>query len=162
MIRNGSPVYSNPGSRTEVNWQAKVLPDGTIDFFEDGVLNVYDEIQSHKDSCSIELALQRFAMGDSSALQRTQGAYGDFTVFPKTFAEVLQLMINGQNYFDSLPKEVRRNFDNDVNKFFASMDDMSGFMKKLGLSSSEEGTSAGAPVAPLHSDSSSGGAVGES
>ncbi|UPW41604.1 internal scaffolding protein [Peromfec virus RodF8_43] len=136
MIRSVGPSFSNSGSSTEINWKAKVLPDGTIDFFQDGVLNTYDEIQSYKDSCSIELALERFSLGDTSALQRVQGAYGDFTTFPKTFAEVLQVMINAENYFDSLPKEVRRNFDNDLNKFLASMDDTSSFLEKLGVSSS--------------------------
>lgn len=124
---------TNAGSPTEIVYRGKVERDGTINLVEDGVRDVYMDIQSHKDSCSIELALKRFALGDVSALQQRQGAYGDFTTFPRTFAEVLQVMINAENYFDSLPAEIRRNFDNDLNKFLASLDSPEHFASKMGI-----------------------------
>lgn len=124
---------TNAGAKTEVVYRGKVERDGTINLVEDGVRDVYMDIQSHKDSCSIELALKRFALGDVSALQQRQGAYGDFTTFPRTFAEVLQVMINAESYFDSLPAEIRRNFDNDLNKFLASLDSPEHFASKMGI-----------------------------
>lgn len=79
------------------------------------------------------MALKRFALGDESALQVTQGAYGDFTTFPKTFAEVLQVMINSEDYFNQLPIDIRRNFDFNFNKFLSSLDDPVGLASKLGF-----------------------------
>lgn len=130
-----SRPYSNPGTPYEVNYSVKLEKDGTINLTEDGKIDLYAQIQSHKDSCSIELALKRFALGDESALQRTQGAFGDFTVFPNTFAEVLQVMIDSRAYFDSLPVEARRNFDFDFNKFISSLDDPVSMGQKLGFPS---------------------------
>lgn len=135
MLEYGTKArpYSNPGTPYEPNYVAKVERDGTINLSVDGVIDTYAQIQSHKDSCSIELALKRFALGDESALQRTQGAFGDFTTFPRTFAEVLQVMIDAQNYFDGLPVDVRRGFDFDFNKFISSLDDPVATGEKLGL-----------------------------
>lgn len=127
--------FANPGTPYEINYSAKLESDGTINLVEDGKIDLYSQIQSHKDSCSIELALKRFALGDESALQRTQGAFGDFTAFPNTFAEVLQVMIDSRQYFDSLPADTRRNFDFDFNKFLSSMDDPVSMGEKLGFTS---------------------------
>lgn len=130
--------FANPGTPYEVNYSAKLESDGTINLVEDGKIDLYSQIQSHKDSCSIELALKRFALGDESALQRTQGAFGDFTAFPNTFAEVLQVMIDSRQYFDSLPVDVRRNFDFDFNKFISSLDDPASLVQKLRFPSLED------------------------
>lgn len=126
--------FSNPGVPYEVNYSAKLEKDGTINLVADGSFDLYAQIQSHKDSCSVELALKRFALGDESALQRTQGAFGDFTAFPNTFAEVLQVMIDSRTYFDALPADVRRNFDFDFNKFIASLDDIDALKEKMNIS----------------------------
>lgn len=123
---------SATGNGFEPIFKSKVQRDGVIKLEQDGERNVYEEIQSHKDSCSIELALARASLGDDSLLHRTQGAFGDFTTFPKTFAEVLQVMINAESYFDGLPAEIRNNFGNDFNRFLAQLDspDLPG---KLGM-----------------------------
>lgn len=141
--------YANSGTPYEVNYSAKLESDGTINLVEDGKIDLYSQIQSHKDSCSIELALKRFALGDDSALQRTQGAFGDFTSFPNTFAEVLQVMIDSRRYFDELPVDVRRNFDFDFNKFLSSMDDPVSMGEKLGFTSLKDVSVSIDAVAPV-------------
>lgn len=95
---------------------------GVMHLKEAGKHDLYGEIQSHKDSVDIHVLLARYRNGDTEALQRVQGAYGDFTQMPTTFAEALNTMIAAQQYFQGLPVEVRSRFGHDFNRFIASMD----------------------------------------
>ena len=131
-------VYQKPGSPVHVLYSSKVDEDGNIQLVESGVEDIYDSIQSHKDSCDIHVLLKRFANGEVDVLSRVQGAYGDFTSFPSTYAELLNSMIAGQAYFESLPVEVRAKFDHSFERFMASMDNMPEFLEKLGVSSAPD------------------------
>lgn len=131
-----SRVYQKPGSSVHVLYSSKVDEDGNIQLVESGVEDIYDSIQSHKDSCDIHVLLKRFANGEVDVLSRVQGSYGDFTSFPSTYAELLNSMIAGQSYFESLPVEVRAKFDHSFERFMASMDNMPEFLEKLGVSPS--------------------------
>lgn len=101
-------VIENPGTPIRVLYTSKVADDGNIELIPSGTENLYDFIQSHRDSVDIHVILQRFANGDTTALSRAQGNYGDFTNLPSTYAELLNTMIAGENYFNSLPLEIRR------------------------------------------------------
>lgn len=125
-------VIENPGSPVRVLYTSKVAEDGNIELIPSGTENLYDFIQSHKDSVDIHVILNRFANGDTNALSRVQGSYGDFTDMPTTYAELLNTMIAGENYFNSLPVETRAEFDHSFEKFMVSMDNMPEFIKKLG------------------------------
>lgn len=126
-------VIENPGSPVRVLYTSKVADDGNIELIPSGTENLYDFIQSHRDSVDIHVILQRFANGDSAALSRVQGNYGDFTNLPSTYAELLNTMIAGENYFNSLPLETRAKFDHSFEKFMVSMDNMPKFIEMLGL-----------------------------
>lgn len=84
-----------------------------------GEEDTYPLIQSYKDSCSINYLLAKYANGDVNALSKVQGVYGDFTQLPKSFAEVLQRVIDGENFFNSLPLDIRQQFGNDFRRWFA-------------------------------------------
>lgn len=126
-------VIENPGSPVRVLYTSKVADDGNIELIPSGTENLYDFIQSHRDSVDIHVILQRFVNGDTAALSRVQGNYGDFTAMPKTYAELLNTMIAGENYFNSLPLETRSKFDHSFEKFMVSMDNMPDFIQKLGF-----------------------------
>lgn len=98
-----------------------VQEDGQIELKEVGKHSVYNEIQSYKDSCDINVLIERFKNGDIDALnQRSDGAYGDFATLPKTHAEILQIMIDARNSFDRLPVATKQKFNNDFNYWFAT------------------------------------------
>lgn len=137
------PVFQHPGDPEKSIYHPKLQPDGTIELEETGKEDFYGYIQSHKDSCDIHVLLKRFENGDETALSRMQGIYGDFTQTPKTFAEALNAMIAGEQMFDRLPAEVKAKFDNSLEKFMVSMDDMPSFLDKLGYSSDSTETSSG-------------------
>lgn len=99
----------------------KLMPDGTIKLTEVDRIDIKAEINSHASTCDMAYILSRLKFGDVSVLNGKEGVYGDFTVFPKTYAEMLQLVQSGEDAFDSLPLDVRASFDNDINKWFATI-----------------------------------------
>lgn len=120
-MRFASDKYvSDPGSPFHTLYRPKVGKDGVIELVESGVENTDDYIQSFADSCDINVILSRVANGETELLHQRNGIFGDFTGMPKTYAEALQLHIDSNRLFESLPADVRKKFDNDENKFFAS------------------------------------------
>lgn len=120
MVRffNGKQV-SESGSPIKDIFSPVVNKDGTISLEKSGEENLQEYIDSFRDECDINVILAKYASGDVSVLNKRNGSYGDFTKMPKTYAEMLQLQINSNNYFKSLPKEIREKFNNDANQFFA-------------------------------------------
>lgn len=118
------PVYSETGSPVCNLYSPAVKADGSFTLEVVGKRNIYDEIQSHADSCDLKLILERFARGEVDVLSRRQGLYGDVTAFPTTYAEMLNVIVQAQAEFDAFPVSVKERFDNDVNKFIARMDDV--------------------------------------
>lgn len=129
-------VFQNAGSRERTIYASHVDDAGVVVLAPAGKENLYDYIQSFKDSTSIPLILARYAAGDASVLARKQGSFGDFTNMPKTYAEMLNTMVQGRKIFDDLPVEVRAKFDHSFERFMASMDNMPDFLDKLGYEAS--------------------------
>lgn len=125
-------VIQTPGVREKVLYSSEVQVDGTIKLVESGKEDLYAYIQSHRDSVDINVLVARYQSGDVSALSRVQGSFGDFTEFPKTYSELLNAMIAGEQFFQSLPVDVRARFDHDFNKFLVGMDDMPSWLSKMG------------------------------
>lgn len=131
-------VYQPAGSPEKILYSPVFDKSGVWHLEETGKENLYDYIQSHADSVDIHVILKQFEQGDVSVLSRVQGAYGDFTQMPKTFAEALNTMIAAEQYFMSLPVETRAQFGHNFNQFIASMD-APDFTTRMGI----------APEAPL-------------
>lgn len=114
-------ICSNIGSPLKVLYRAQVDKHGTVELIEAGRENLYEFIQSHKDGVDIHVLLQRFQNGDVSVFSRVQGICGDFTQVPKTYADMLNIVIAGEQYFNALPVEERAKFGHSFEKFIASM-----------------------------------------
>ena len=136
-ISDHKRFISNPGSPFKFIYSPKVNKDGSIDLVVKEKTSLYDYIQSFKDSCDINVLIRRYQQGDTAALMRAQTMYGDFTEMPKTYAEFLQVAIDGENYFDTLPPEVRQKFDNNFAKFVAAIGSPE-FLDALGIKSEQD------------------------
>lgn len=121
------PVHEGLGSRVKQLYAPKFSDSGVLYLEEAGKHDLYAEIQSHRDSVDIHVLLARYRNGDESAFERIQGAYGDFTKMPATFAEALNTMIAAEQYFKSLPVEIRSKYGHDFNQFISAMDSPSWF-----------------------------------
>lgn len=98
----------------------KVNDDGSICVVETGKTNLYEKIQASKDETLVYNILDKFNAGDVSVLQQRRGTYGDFTDMPETLVEAQQTLIDAENYFYSLPLEVRKEFNHSVSEFLSS------------------------------------------
>lgn len=118
-------VHANGGNPIKTLYAAKVDQNGSVTLIEAGKENLYDYIQSHKDSCDINVIMKRFARGDVTALQQRQSFFGDFLNAPSSYAEALNSMIVAENYFESLPLDERSKYDHNFHKFLLSLDNVS-------------------------------------
>lgn len=122
MFGKRDRIHCNPGNPMKIVYKPNVREDGIIELVEAGQESLYDFIQSWKDSVDINVILARYANGDVDALSKVQGAYGDFTQFPTTYAEMLNRVIQGKHMFESLPLEIREKYNHDFSQFIAGMD----------------------------------------
>lgn len=125
--------FSNPGSGVRPVRSPVVQPDGSIVVETVGKENLQDYINSFEDVTNINSVLARYQSGDPTALNARAELYGDFTVVPKTYAQMLQKVIDAEHLFDSLPADTRSKFGYDFHRFFAASAD-ENFLDLLGLS----------------------------
>lgn len=123
MFDKRARVHCDSGNAMKIVYKPTVRDDGVVELVEAGQESLYDYIQSWKDSVDINIILARYANGDVDALSKVQGAYGDFTQFPKTYAEMLNRVIQGKHMFASLPLDIREKYNHDFGQFIAAMDE---------------------------------------
>lgn len=122
LYRDRKRVFSVPGSSEIPTYRPVIGDSGAIDLIQDGLLNIYDQIQSHKDSCDVNLMIKRFENGDLTALGTPRDpVYMDVTDMPKTYAELYQKVIDAKNEFYALPLDLREKFDFDPDKYISQM-----------------------------------------
>lgn len=112
--------YSNPGSAVRPVYAPSVAYNGSMELEIVGAENTDEIIQSYAESTDIRVILSRVASGEVELLNQSKGSFGDFTKMPTSLAEVLQLQMDSNKLFNSLPVDVRRKFNDDPNQFFAS------------------------------------------
>lgn len=112
--------FINSGERLKKEYMPKFDKDGNWQLVETGETDLYEYIQSHALSCDINVLMARYKNGELDVLQRVQGAYGDFTQMPETYADMMNKVIEAENHFNSLPVEIREKFDHSVVKYMQS------------------------------------------
>nr|DAR43454.1 MAG TPA: Scaffold protein [Microviridae sp.] len=120
--------------------------DGTLTLVQDGEHNLYEEIQSHKDSTDLQLIINRYMNGDPTVLARVQGVYGDFSQMPQSMHEAYDLMRKAELDFKKLPAEIQASFDNDPTKFIMSLGS-DEWLEKMQISKPAD------PIAPVAKES---------
>lgn len=104
---------------------------------ENGKINVYEQIQSHRESCDIEYIMTRFANGDTSVLSKTQGVYGDFTNIPTSLNELQQRVMDAERLFYQQPLDIREKFEHNPSIFF-NMIGTDSFNKIMGIDAAKD------------------------
>lgn len=114
--------FSNSGN-SERDIMKPILNDkGYYDIVSIGKENLDDYIQSFSDECNINNIIARFNAGDVNALNAVTGYYGDFTGLPNTLAQAFKLNENGSNWFDNLPDDIKKMYNNDYTLFLNAID----------------------------------------
>lgn len=112
-------IFANQGSPVKVLYGGKYDSNGRVVLEKKGEENLYDYIQSFRDSVDLNVILARFSNGDVEALNKAQGFYADVTDFPKNMAEALNRINQAEEMFKSLPLETRQKFDCSFEQFLA-------------------------------------------
>lgn len=131
-----SRVFQHPGNPIKTVYAPRYNERGVLDLEPTAEENLYDYIQSHAQSVDIHVILERFASGETDVLSQIQGFYADASNMPRTYAEVLNAVIAGEQAFDHLPIEVKQQFDNSFSVWMAAMD-QPDFAARMGLVSPE-------------------------
>lgn len=113
-------VESKTGERIEPIYSAHYDEDGVLVLMQTGKRDVYDEIQSHKDSVDINVIMKRFQSGDTAVLNRVQGIYADYTGFPKDYQGILNTVVDAEQIFAALPVDVKNHFGNSFSKWLVA------------------------------------------
>lgn len=83
-----------------------------------GKTDLYEYIQSHLDSVDIHKILERCAMlDDYSLLIQRPTTFMDTIGMPKTLAEAFAMSQDAKAYFDSMPTDIKVQYDNNWLKF---------------------------------------------
>lgn len=133
---------SDPGSPIKEKFHGKVLPSGEIELVYDCDENIQEYIDSFEQETNIENIIARVNNGEIDLLNSAVGAYVDTVGMPRTYAEILQTVIDGQRTFETLPVEIKERFGNDFNQWFAQLGDddflvKSGFVKAVDVQDDE-------------------------
>lgn len=113
------------GSPTQPEYSVKINEKtGAVDYMPNGeVTNMQDMINASYASVEIHELMKRFQMGDVDVFNQRQGFYGDVTEMPKNMAEMFQRVNDCKDHFDSLPVEVKEEFNNSYTEYFSMMND---------------------------------------
>lgn len=125
------PVKSVSGDRFVVTYKPQYTETGALDLVESGKIDVYDQIQSYRESCDLQVILERFRNGDVSALNQRLPYFADVSEMPMSLSGFLQLYKDAENEFANFPAELRAKFNNSPTEFFASLDS-DRFVKAVG------------------------------
>lgn len=143
-------VQCEAGSPLKASRVGKVNKNGIVEVIETGTDNLYNEIQSHADSCDLNILLARFANGDTSALNQRVGQYLDVTGMPTSYAEAFEMTQNAADMFASLPADIKNAYDNNLGKFVSDIgsDNFNSLFNKE-VKSIENPTEVAAPVSDV-------------
>lgn len=108
------------GDEYHIIYSSVLLDDGTIDLEPMSRESIQERINSYAAVTDMSYILAQLRNGNTSVINRGNPIFGDFTETPKTYAQALQLVIDGRAQFDALPLAVRSKFDNSFEKWFAT------------------------------------------
>lgn len=112
-------VWTPVGDPIHIEYAGRYDENGILVLDKVGETNIYNEIQSHADSVDINTIIRRYESGEIDVLNRAQGLFMDVTTAPKTYAEMLNLLRRAEEVFDGLPADIRAQYDNSFEQFFA-------------------------------------------
>lgn len=110
-------TFEPVGSKFMDTYEYSIDEKGHKSLVKTGEKDIYTPIQESLEGTLIENVLQRAMLGDPLALDQVHGQYIDTTEMPANLAEAQNKIISLKNQFNSLPIELRKEFDFSPEKF---------------------------------------------
>lgn len=103
--------------------------------------------QSFKDECNVNNILEKHKNTNVLKVNKQKGEYGDFSN-SIDYSDALNLVINANEQFESLPAAIRKQFNNDPVEFLSFCSDEKNYPKmiEMGLKQGEAGLSTQTPT----------------
>lgn len=114
-------LFCDRGSRVVTTFSPVFDQRGIWHLEETGKENRYLDIQSHADSCDINVIMARYRNGETDVLSRVQGFFGDVTELPTNYIDVMNAKIKAEKLFNGLSPEVKEKYGNSVDMFMAAL-----------------------------------------
>lgn len=109
---------TTPGDPIKKTYSPKWREDGNFELVETGTINIYDEIQSHKDSVDINILLAKYAKtGDLNILNKARTEFMDVAGLPTSIVGFYNLVEDGRRIFDGLPVEEKQKYNHSFENF---------------------------------------------
>nr|QJB20663.1 MAG: internal scaffolding protein [Microvirus sp.] len=91
--------------------------------------------QQFKDSCDMEKIMSNYRKTGQLPPSGRRGVYLDTTILPQDYQSALNIIIEAETVFESLPSETRKRFQNDPKKLLEFVSDPKNHeeAKQLGL-----------------------------
>lgn len=111
------------GSPVKKLFRGEYDANGVLHLVENGEQDWYGMIQAGAESVDLNRIIDLYTRtGDSSLFMRREGQYLDVTEFPKSYAEILNVISRAQSHFEELPLTEREKYNHDFAQYFAALD----------------------------------------
>lgn len=110
---------STPGAKIVAEYGLITDEDGSTSVGVVGEKNLDAIIQSNKDTGNVALLVAKYNAGDTEALNRVKGVYGDFRNMPTSYAQMVSRLNECRQLFESLPVDIKEQFDNNPDVFWS-------------------------------------------
>ena len=120
QFTNDSNVFvSVAGSKIVAEYGLVTADDGVTTVDVIGEKNLDAIIQANKDTGNVALLVAKYNAGDTEALNKAYGVYGDFRNMPTTYAEMVSRLNECRTVFEALPVDIKEQFDNNPDVFWS-------------------------------------------
>lgn len=113
-------VFCSPGSRIRIEYAPKLDKFGNKVIVEKGKIDWQAYINSWRDDCDLNILIARYTAGDKTALMQRVGMFADVSKLPGNFNDMMNITMQAEAVFDSLPISVKQAFGNNVNNFLSN------------------------------------------
>lgn len=144
---------TSSGDEYHIVYSSVLNEDGTIDLVPSAKDSIQEFINSFAVQTDMHYIIAQLKNGNTSVINRRPMMYGDFTDSPKSYAQALQMVIDGRATFDALPLSVRNKFDNSFEKWFATAGSPDWLSAMSSGSSVSDPVSEASPVPEASSES---------
>lgn len=113
---------SNPGDDFLPQFIETIDKNGKTILKKTGDRNIKEEIQEAAKGTDIYAIIDKYlATGDETLLNMRKGFFGDFTKIPNNPVDIHNMIVQAENVFNQLDKDIRAEFENDAGVFKQSI-----------------------------------------
>ena len=116
--------YAQGGFKKVINKYEDLLNEktGKMETKITDKIDVYEKIQSHKDSQLLESIIKRYEIDiDKNQVKEIHEDIIDMTAMPETMTEAYSMIKQVENEFNERPAEIKRAFNNNVGEYVAGI-----------------------------------------